>query len=105
MIPMERLASEGVVVNSPMSFVGSARRIWRLRRRAPNPPTLALVTVMALLLVVLAWLFVAAWFLVAVGLLGVVTVPYRLLRRGSRKRRAEALRHREVLAALEQQQR
>lgn len=92
------LASENVIINSPMSFAGSAQRIMRMRRRWP-----ALLAV-AVLLVVLAWVAVAAWYVIAFFLLGLITVPYRLLRRGARKRKAEALRHREVLAALDRDQ-
>ena len=36
-------------------------------------------------------------------LFGILLVPYRLLRRGSRKRKQEMLRHAEVLAAIENQ--
>jgi hypothetical protein len=36
---------------------------------------------------------------------GLWLVPYRLLRRGARKRKAEAKRHRELLATLEAQKR
>lgn len=33
---------------------------------------------------------------------GLLLVPYRLLPRGARKRKSEALRHREMLGAIEQ---
>jgi hypothetical protein len=63
--PPTRLASEDVIINAPMSYTGSAQRIFRLRRRA-------------------LWL-----------------IPYRLLRRGARKRKAEALRHRELMGTIQ----
>ena len=92
-----RLASEDVIINAPLSYSGSAQRIMRLRRRAHSEPTPAWLTALAVLIVVIAWLFVTAWYLVW----GFWLVPYRLLRRGARKRKAEALRHRELLAAIQ----
>lgn len=97
-----RLASEDVIVNAPMSFTGSAQRIWRLRRRAQAGWARGLLTALAVLLVVVAWVVVAVWLVIAWGPLFLLTAPYRLLRRGARKRKAEALRHREMLAAVEQ---
>jgi Flp pilus assembly protein TadB len=89
-----RLASEDVIINAPMSYTGSAQRIMRLRRHG------AALIVLALLLIVFAWLVVTLWYAVTVLLLGLITVPYRLLRRGARKRKAEALRHRELLDTI-----
>jgi hypothetical protein len=80
-----------------MSFVGSAQRIMRIRRRAPEGWQLFGVTVLAILLVVLAWVLVTAWYLTW----GLLLVPYRLVRRGARKRKAEALRHRELMGTIQ----
>lgn len=89
-----RLESERVVVQSPLSFVGSARRIWKITWM--GPPWAKVVTVpVAGVLVALAWVFVAVWTLV----FGLLLVPYRLVRRGGRKRKQDDLRHREVLEA------
>jgi hypothetical protein len=52
---------------------------------------------LAIVLVILAWAFVTAWYL----LWGLLLVPYRLLRRGARKRKAEALRHRELMGTIQ----
>jgi len=95
----DRHRSEDVIINAPMSFAGAAQRSFRLRRVTFNPPWLAniLMTTLAVMLTLLWWSVVAFWY-VAFGLL---LVPYRLLRRGSRKRKAEALRHREMMSALE----
>src|ERR1700733_4224457 len=90
--PPARLASEDVIINAPMSFAGSAQRIFRLRRRAPGGGPKAAVTVLAIVLVLLAWAVVTAWYLTW----GIWLIPYRFLRRGARKRKAEALRHREM---------
>jgi hypothetical protein len=46
--------------------------------------------------VALAWAFITAWYLVW----GIFLVPYRILRRGSRKRKRQALQHREMLQAV-----
>lgn len=95
-----RLASEDVIINAPMSYTGSAQRITRLRRRGRSTPALVALTVLAIVLVVFAWVAVTGWYLVSFVLLGLITIPYRLLRRGARKRKAEARRHREVLDAM-----
>ena len=92
-----RLASEDIIINAPMSFAGSAQRIMRLRRIGSAGWAVGLLTVAAIVLVAVAWLVVLVWYVVVFGLLGLLAIPYRLLRRGSRKRKAEALRHRELL--------
>ena len=86
--------SSQVIIQSPTSFVGATRRIWKLTRLGPPAAKFALVPVAAMLCVV-AWLFCAVWLVV----FGVVMVPWRLLRRGSRKRKLERRRHDELLAA------
>ncbi len=95
--PPARLASEDVIISAPMSYVGSAQRIMRLRRRAHGESDLAALTAAAVIVVGVAWVFVTAWYLTW----GLLLVPYRLQRRGARKRKAEALRHRELLAAIQ----
>jgi hypothetical protein len=95
--PSVRLASEDVIINAPMSYAGSAQRIMRLRRLAEGGGALAAVTVAAIVLVLISWVIVTAWYL----LWGIWLVPYRLLRRGARKRKAEALRHRELMGTIE----
>lgn len=92
-----RLASEDVIISAPMSYSGSAQRIMRLRRRVENESALAWVTAACVVLTAMAWLFVTVWYLTW----GFLLIPYRLIRRGERKRKAEALRHRELLAALQ----
>ena len=92
-----RLASEDVIINAPMSYAGSAQRIMRLRRRGDSGGKLVAITVLATLLILTAWVFVTAWYLTW----GLWLVPYRLLRRGARKRKAEALRHREIMGTIQ----
>ena len=93
----ERLASEDVIINAPMSYAGSAQRIMRIRRRADGGGKLAAITVLAIALIMMVWVLVTVWYL----FWGLWLVPYRLLRRGARKRRAEALRHRELMGTIQ----
>jgi Domain of unknown function (DUF1707) len=96
--PLARLASEDVIISAPMSYAGSAQRIMRLRRRAPEGGgKLAAITAVAVVLVVVVWILVTAWYLCW----GLLLVPYRLLRRGARKRKVEALRHRELMGTIQ----
>ena len=99
-----RHKSEDVIINAPMSFAGSAQRAWRLRRAGltPESPWLAKVpmTVVAAVIIVAWWAVIVVWYVV----FGILLIPYRLLRRGSRKRKKQALQHREMMAALEKQQ-
>jgi Domain of unknown function (DUF1707) len=92
-----RLASEDVIINAPMSYAGSAQRIIRIRRRADGGGKLVATTVLAIVLILVVWVLVTAWYL----LWGLWLVPYRLLRRGARKRKAEALRHRELMGTIQ----
>jgi hypothetical protein len=92
-----RLASEDVIINAPMSYAGSAQRIIRIRRHADGGGKLAAFTLLAILLVAAVWVLVTAWYLTW----GLLLVPYRVLRRGARKRKAEALRHRELMGTIQ----
>jgi hypothetical protein len=92
-----KLASEHVVVAAPMSFAGSAARIWKLTGLTPNPYGRVALGIGAIVLISFAWTFVLSWYL----FFGLLLVPYRLIRRGQRKSKREALMHREQLAAIE----
>jgi fatty acid desaturase len=86
-----------------MSYIGSRRRLWRLTSRGRDTmvawhPALRTAAVAGLYLLALAailaaWVVVTVWYV----LFSVLLVPYRLVRRGSRKRKLEELRHRELL--------
>ena len=93
------LASEQVVISAPMSFTGSAQRIWRATRPGTTQaPWLGIVlNTLVVLLIGLVWCIVLVWYL----FFGIFLIPYRILRRGARKRHREALQHQELLAALE----
>lgn len=94
-----RLASEKVVVQSPLSYSGATQRIWGLTRRPNNPWIRVTVQAVAALLVALAWVVVTGWYVVFLCFF-IVAVPYRLLRRSTRKRKADQQRHREMLNAV-----
>lgn len=93
-----QLESEKVVVAAPLSFAGSAARIWKITH-TPNAAAQVGLVCLAIALVALAWTFVLCWYL----FWGVWLVPYRLIRRGSRQRKRQALQHREMLAAVQRQ--
>jgi hypothetical protein len=92
-----KLESEKVVVSAPMSYAGSAARIWKLTGLSEAVPARIGLGLAAIVLILGAWVFVSAWY-IAFGLL---LVPYRLVRRGSRKRKRDALQHRELLTAMQ----
>jgi hypothetical protein len=87
----QRLASERVIINAPMSFAGAAQRSWRIVEGNSKALIPGVVLVIALW-----WTAIVLWYLT----FGLFLVPYRLLRRGARKRKAEALRHRELLETV-----
>jgi hypothetical protein len=92
----ERLASERVIINAPMSFAGATQRAWRIGQKRGGA-RIALVPLVVIPLLIVWWLAIALWYLT----FGIFLIPYRLLRRGARKRKAEAMRHRETLAAMD----
>jgi hypothetical protein len=92
----DRLPSENVIINAPMSFAGSAQRAWRIKRDATGWTRALFVALVIVPLIALWWTVIAVWYV----MFGLFLVPYRLLRRGSRKRKAERLRHQEMLAAV-----
>ena len=89
----DRLTSEQIVISAPMSLTGAAERGWKLTRRQPKWAWV----IFAVFVIALWWTLVAGWYL----FFGLLLVPYRLVRRGQRKRRLEATRHRETLGAIE----
>lgn len=90
--PPRRLPSERVVIQSPMSFTGSAARTWKLTEVGPG--WLKVATIPVALLVILAWwAVIVCWYV----MFGVLVVPWRLIRRAQRKRKLEERRHREMM--------
>lgn len=92
------LASEKIIVSAPMSLAGSAQRLWRITRASDQTAYRVVLIPLAVLAIVAAWVVVVAWYVC----FGLLLVPYRLLRRGSRKRKRQALQHRELLDAVDQ---
>jgi hypothetical protein len=95
----QRLKSEDVVIAAPMSFHGSATRIWRMTDAEvarTNPWAKIGLGTLAVIVISFVWVFVFLWYL----FWGLWLVPYRLLRRGQRKRKMEEARHRELLDGM-----
>lgn len=89
-----KLPSEKVVVSAPMSFSGSAARTWKITT-VDNLWLKLLLIPLAIALICIIWFMVVLWYM----LFGLWVVPYRLIRRGSRKNKRDQLRHRELLEA------
>ena len=85
-----------MVVAAPMSFAGSAQRIWKLTKISDNTPALIALSLAAIVLILCAWSAVLSWYL----FFGVLLVPYRLIRRGQRKTKRDNMRHEEMLSAM-----
>lgn len=90
-----KMRSEQIVVSAPLSFAGSAQRIWKLTEQ-DTPAMKYGMTVVALLFISIAWVFVLSWYCT----FGLLVVPYRMIRRGNRKDKVRAIQHREQLEAL-----
>ena len=97
---MSKLKSEKVVISSPLSFSGSAKRIWKITD-VDRPAMKALLGLVAAMLILFAWIFVAFWYVLIYVVFGILFIPYRLMRRSSRKQKQAKLRHREVLEVIE----
>lgn len=93
---MAKLQSEKVVISAPLSYAGSAARLWKLTGISDQLAARVALGVAAVILILGAWCVVTAWYVI----FGLLLVPYRLIRRGSRKRKREALQHRETIAAI-----
>ena len=96
-----KLSSEKVVVSAPLSFSGSAQRIWKITD-VENPIAKFALSLLAITLTMCAWMFVLGWYFVMYILFGVFFLIFRLFIRGRRKDKRDKLRHREVLDAIEQ---
>lgn len=96
-----QLASEKVVVSAPLSFSGSAQRIWKITN-VDNPIAKIILSLVAVTLIAGTWMFVLCWYFVMYVLFGVFFFIFRLFTRSRRKNKRDKLRHREVLDAIEQ---
>lgn len=93
----EKLASEKVVISAPMSFTGSAQRIFKITGTESALVKWLLLVPLAVLLIVTAWSFVFIWYMI----FGIWLVPYRLIRRSQRRDKRDRLRHQELLEQAE----
>jgi hypothetical protein len=91
-----KMRSEQVVVSAPLSFAGSAQRIWKLTDQESEALKYGMMALAVCVLIPIAWMAVATWYTI----FGILLVPYRMLRRGNRKDKVKALQHREQLEAL-----
>lgn len=83
-----------------MSFAGSLGRTTNLLWH-DRPVAMKVIAVAAVPLIVgLWWIAIVGWY-VAFGL---ILAPYRLVRRGSRKRKREGRMHQETLKAIRESQ-
>lgn len=87
--------SGGVVIRAPMSYIGSAKRLWKVTGLGPAPLKWFVTVWVALFLVLVAWAAVTVWYVFAVWLI----LPYRMLRRSQRRGHRDQLRTQELLAA------
>lgn len=93
----ERYDSEDVVLSAPMSFTGSAQRLWKLTARSWNDLLRWFFLIpVVVFLIFLAWTVIGAWYMI----FGLLLVPYRLFRRSGRKNKADKKRHREMMNAM-----
>jgi hypothetical protein len=72
---------------SPLSFVGSTRRLgaWATKTSQRNPSIKVAAWAAAVLAMIVAWWVVLMWYFVIFVLFGIFVIPYRLMRRSSRK--------------------
>lgn len=96
----DKLASEKVVISAPMSFSGSATRIWTITGIENSVIKWLLLVPIALCLILFAWCIVAIWYLIIFGLFGIFVIPFRLLTSSGRNRKRSKLQNRELLDAV-----
>ena len=84
------LKSEKIVVSAPLSFAGSAQRIWKITGTEILLLKWLLLVPIALCLVMFAWVFVTIWYFIIYVLFGIMLIPFRLWRRGARKKSAKS---------------
>ncbi len=72
---------------SPMSYVGSTRRIiaWASKASKRNPRFSAITWVAAIIGLVFVWILLSGYYIIVFGLFGLFIFPYRLIRRSQRK--------------------
>jgi len=85
------------VVAAPMSLAGSTGRTLNLLWHDRPPGVKFGIGLWAIPMILTSWwVAIAFWYV----FFGIFLIPYRLLRRGSRKRKREARMHSETLKAI-----
>ena len=95
-----KLASEKIIVSAPLSFRGSAQRIWKITD-VENPIAKFVLSLLAITLIIGTWMFVLCWYFMMYVLFGVFFFIFRLFTRSRRKNKRDKLQHREVIDAIE----
>jgi hypothetical protein len=72
---------------SPMSYVGSTRRIvsWASKLAKRSPAFAILGWAAAVVAMLFMWSFLLVWYFIVFGLFGLLMIPWRLIRRSQRK--------------------
>lgn len=91
----QHLRSDRVVVEAPMSFAGSAKRIWHWTW-VKNPIAKVALAMLAVLAIMVAWTMILCWYL----FFGLLLLPYRAVRRTSRREKAAKRRHHEMMQRM-----
>ena len=85
------------VIAAPMSFAGSTGRAMNLLWHDKPPAVKFGVGLWAIpSILIVWWLVIVVWYVI----FGILLIPYRLLRRGARKRKRETLMHEQTLEAI-----
>lgn len=73
--------------SSPMSFIGITRRstAWLRRVGRVSKPRFTLAITAVVLFLVVMYAVVTVWYLTFFGVFGIFTIPWRFMRRASRK--------------------
>lgn len=73
--------------SSPMSYIGSTRRIvaWSRKLAERSPAFAVLGWILGIVAMLFMWSFLLFWYVVIFFLFGIFVIPYRLIRRSQRK--------------------
>lgn len=88
------------MISSPMSFTGSASRLWRLTTLSDNIVLKVCLIALTVTLILCAWVLVVVWYVIWVGVFGVFFFLWRLWRRSSRQKKEVAKAKHEGLMAI-----
>lgn len=78
---------------SPLSFSGSGSRLttWGKRASLNRPPWIQIsIWILVVSAITVVWALVFSWYVLIYTMFGLWVIPYRLIRRGQRRRKAQA---------------